>query len=554
MPVGSIIELYTTMLGWFMYDALWGLLTGTGLVLVPFIVAIIQTLVKASEQEEQSTGNFVKALEVRIYLMIGVMILAAQPTITLYPSKMVYNNVYCDPAGTDINLINKKTDEALFDDTGNTASNASNRFMGTINGSDIKIPLWWYLVSNLSNAVAYSLKMELPCNPDFRIMTTGISNTKILDPELLRELEQFQDDCWKKAVVTYLKEIKDPNYTIPRSIRNVEKDISWLGSKLFLTQAQYYRSERASSPNKQFFWRENSDSNVATKEQTGDRWVPFCHEWWSETYSANGINDGLRERTLEHIKADEEDSGWFKWLEYWDANGRGVTTADSVDDYLLQLALRNDRTLTTGLSKNYERDRGNIMGTADNFSDLIASVGIFFKSFPNRAEANTYRAAAPIIQSLIIMMFVMFLPLLMSFMLFDLAKVASVSVILFSVIFWGYIFELAEYIDNYLLSSIISGFRDTDLNDNGLTGITTIGKSMSTDDELALDVLKWISRMCYVLLPVVFTGLVGMVGFRFAGSIEGAISGMGRSSASAASSGASQVQGAAMGAARKYIK
>ncbi|BCD97750.1 conjugal transfer protein TraG N-terminal domain-containing protein [Marinagarivorans cellulosilyticus] len=553
MPVGSIIELYTTMLGWYMYDALWGLLTGTGLVLAPFAVAIIQTLIKGSEREEHKTGDFVKALEIRIYTMLAVMIIAAQPLVTLQPTKMVFNDVYCEPAGTDINLIDKKTEETIFDDAGNTAGNASNRFMSTINGSVINIPLWWYVVSNLSNAVAYSLKMELPCNPDFRLMTSGISNAKIKDPKLLRELEQFQDDCWKKAVVTYLKDSKDPSFTIPNTISNVEQDISWLGSRLFLTQAQYYPSERSSTPNEHLFWRETVDGPAASKEQTGDRWIPFCHEWWSEQYSASGIENGLRERTLDHIKT-EENSDWLKWLEYWAANATGMTSTASLDDYILLLALKNDAKLTNGLSKNYEQQKSFMNQSLDTLSDIVAYGGIFFKSIPNRAEANTYRAAAPVIQALIIMLFVMFLPLLMNFMLFDIGKVLGITVILFSVIFWGYLFELAEYIDNYLISSLISGFSDTSLNEDALAaanGISSLGSNMSSDDSLALSVLKWISRMSYILIPAVFTGLLGMVGFNFSSAITGAIGNMGRGSANAASSGASQAQSIVSGGVRK---
>ena len=72
MPVGSIIELYTTLLGWLMYDGLWDLMGGTGLLMVPFIVAIVQTIMDDNILKTDVSG-FVNALENRLYLMIFMM-------------------------------------------------------------------------------------------------------------------------------------------------------------------------------------------------------------------------------------------------------------------------------------------------------------------------------------------------------------------------------------------------------------------------------------------------------------------------------------------------
>lgn len=41
MVANTLLEIYTLMFGWNMYEAIWDVLVGSGLALVPFIVAII---------------------------------------------------------------------------------------------------------------------------------------------------------------------------------------------------------------------------------------------------------------------------------------------------------------------------------------------------------------------------------------------------------------------------------------------------------------------------------------------------------------------------------
>lgn len=61
MPVGSVLELYTSVLAWNLYGALWALLTNTGLVLIPFIATLVNTLLSLREANE--TSNLTALLE-----------------------------------------------------------------------------------------------------------------------------------------------------------------------------------------------------------------------------------------------------------------------------------------------------------------------------------------------------------------------------------------------------------------------------------------------------------------------------------------------------------
>ena len=41
MNVNSAIEIYTTVLGWFMYDGIWGVLADAGLLYIPIVAAVL---------------------------------------------------------------------------------------------------------------------------------------------------------------------------------------------------------------------------------------------------------------------------------------------------------------------------------------------------------------------------------------------------------------------------------------------------------------------------------------------------------------------------------
>src|SRR5690606_30439526 len=106
MPAASIIDLYTSLLAWYMYEAMWSFITGTGLVMLPFLIAIIKTVVEDSEKEKKVVRQFVRSLEFRMYSMLAVMVFCAQPTIILYTTNLEYTHLAC-VSSEDANAVIK---------------------------------------------------------------------------------------------------------------------------------------------------------------------------------------------------------------------------------------------------------------------------------------------------------------------------------------------------------------------------------------------------------------------------------------------------------------
>lgn len=534
MPVSSIIDLYTTMFGWYMYGAMWHVITGTGLIMAPFVAAIFQMLMEDSERERKDTKQFVRSLEFRIYSMVAVMVFAAQPYVILFPENMRYTHLACVAANDgESSILERRAEQISYGDTGTTADNHAGRFQASLNGQEVRIPLWWYFISRLSHALTLSMKLELPCNPDLRTMVDGLAGIRIHDDLLRREMAQFHKDCYRPSLVKYLRDSQQRDFTLPLPLlTNPEQELTWIGSRIFRDLDGYYNFYRASEPVTEFFWIESRDGMVADQYYAGDRGFPFCDEWWEPE---NSNIDGLRIRLLQYLKSQDEwqdeIQGYGRQFGWWGDSYMGTDSQRAQDDYLLQIALTSDASAAFAGRFNANVDQAS--GLWDNISQSVtggaARLGIFLGSVPQRVEAKTYRTAAPIVQAMILMFFIMFLPTLLTICMFDIGKLITLSVVCFTLIFWGFLFALCHYIENFFLEPLIASTSDSNWNQQQLMAAVAGQASGDSHSDVALSIsiIEWISRILYFLLPFIFTLFLGLVGHNIAGGIGNAIASWG---------------------------
>lgn len=527
MPVGSIIDLYTTVLAWYMYNATWSVLVGTGLVMLPFIVAVIRTIAEDSEKERKQTKQYVRTLEFRIYILFIVMLACAQPMITLHTDNMVYTHITCTIQNEGSDTLMRRYAERI--DYGNSGTNtddvAVRRFNTTLNNRESAVPLWWYMAGRLTHALTLSMKFELPCNPQFSNLVEGLSALRIEDDLLRSEVQQFHRDCWREANGKYMRERRDRNFTLPPSLRSdADAELNWIGSRIFINLDGYYNFFRATEPVTDFFWVESRDGAITDQYYSGDRGFPFCDEWWEPEMSTL---DGLRTRLLHYIKSQEafEDQldGYGGVWEWFSSLFSGTDSQRRRDDYLLRIALQSDARVAGNFDRDHSSRTGLMSGIAEDIITSTSNLGIWFKGLGNRAEAKTYRTAAPIVQAYLLMIIVMFLPILMILSGFSFPKIVGLSAMYCSVIFWGYLFAVAHYLDNFMIEALVAGRSDSEGNIRSLANFVAGGggllDNLSSDAAMSMRIIKWISRMAYVWLPVIFTVLMGMVGYRIASDI-----------------------------------
>jgi hypothetical protein len=102
-----------------------------------------------------------------------------------------------------------------------------------LNGQTAKIPAWWYLVHSLSKGVTHAAISSIPCGNDFRLLRFEVQHTKLIDPIIRQEVQEFASQCYAKS---YYK-LKNVNTSLPA--KTVDS-VNWIGSDYFLNTGGYY--------------------------------------------------------------------------------------------------------------------------------------------------------------------------------------------------------------------------------------------------------------------------------------------------------------------------
>lgn len=543
MPVGSTIELYTTVLGWLLYSAIWDVLANTGLILIPFIAAVLKVLLdtRDSAQEIEADG-LIRILETRIYIMLFVVFFAVQPQVNVNPAETTYSQYRCGVTASG--SLSKTLSELSYGSTNSTLDDSMPTFSVMLDARIPQSPLWWYLVTKLNHAITQAARQELPCQADLRTMGAGLSKLNIPDKSLKDELKDFFKDCWQPAVNQFRAEqLTDDD--LPEAYKDgvVYDDITWPGSKYFTSQSGYYDTLRANSRVAAFPYSPSRDSSKAPEPPSNSVGVdaggfPTCHEWWvghSSTSTSPNTEYGLRERLLENIKQDAlpndaEDSAG-SWWNFW-AEDKFATASDA-DDALIKTALNAESSDIELELTNRSTEYGGALGSAADqtfrgFRSLIGSAGLLISGATKAVEVEMVRQVAPMVQSMVLLIFTVGLPLFLLLSSYSLPSLVALSLLQFSIIFWGFLFSLAAWLDNFLLSGLWSS---ADQNANVLMDTLIPNTSGIGTQVLAI---TWVTWLLYTLAPLAFTYGLGVAGVRAGekitqvmGSESGAIGGAG---------------------------
>jgi hypothetical protein len=523
MPVGSTIELYTTILGWTMYSAIWDILAQTGLILIPFIVAIIKTLIDARESGvEAGADDLVRMMETRIYTMLFVVFFAVQPQINVNPAKTTYTQYRCGV--TPSKSLTKTMTELAYGDSQSTLDNSTAGFSVMLDARIPQAPMWWYLVTKLNHAITQAARQELPCQADLRTMGAGLSKMNISDKALKDELKVFYKDCWQPAINQF-RSAQMTDDDLPSAYKDgvVYDDITWPGSQFFTTQSGYYDTLRSKERVAAFPYSASRDSNKAPEPPPAAHGVdaggfPTCHEWWlgyPATGASFGSNYGLRDRLLTDIKEnalpeDAEDSAG-SWWNFW-SEDKFATTADA-DNALIRTTLQAESSdIELELTNGSSEFGGSLGQGADQvfrgMRSLLGGAGLLIGGATKAVEVEMVRQVAPMVQSMVLLIFTVGLPIFLTMGTYSLQSLMALTLLQFSIVFWGFLFSLAAWLDNFLLSGLWSS---ADKNINVLVDTLLPNTSGLGTQILAI---TWVTWLLYTLAPLAFTYGLGVAGIR----------------------------------------
>lgn len=465
MDVSSAIEIYTLVLGWLLYDGLWGLLADTGIVYIPLTVVIIKNFFGAWRQY----GNDGADASVRHNWadVIAIMVVLAVAGAPAFPvqSSTVSTLAACGEPQV----------------TGTNTSTAYDNAFAALDGRIAKVPLWWFGLLKISSGLNNGLIAVIPCSPDLRTLAYRLDNTRISDPELRREIELFSNDCFLKARAKFNAGLT----TLPAAYP--ADDINWIGSQYFLDTDGFYGNAninlaiRASEEIPGFPYNATRDTEYLPGFiPTYGR--PECKDWWT-----NGIQPRL--------------------LALVDTDALTQATADLGNSQLAQNALL--RTLLTPeqaiLGRNIAINSFSNNFAANNgvFAKGAAGVGLSYEVATFAPKIYALRQAAPIGQSMILMGIYAFLPFVMLFSGFSIEALFTVTVGLIGIKFLTPIWTLAVWLDNHMLEGL------------GIHWYSFL--TLQEDKANTLVILNLVSLLLFVVLPLLWFVVLGW-----------AVSGLGR--------------------------
>ena len=273
MEVGSAIELYTTLLGWILYDKLWDALVETGVAYIPFLALIVRNFALSWEKHGmEGAAASIRGMEIQLAAMLTVVALAGSPVISLQSSDLTYTA----PCG------------GVTVSGGNSGTGYDQTFQ--LGNNQATVPVWWRAVMAVSAGFSNAAIAATPCQGDLRRMDYRMGNTVIKDLDLKAQLDDFYQDCFLRARSQFIRQGQSLPSGYPPD------DIDWPGSQYFQDTDGYYNNAninlamRAHREIPNFPFDPARDAEYGGSSPSG--WgKPTCYEWWTgETESRMSIN------------------------------------------------------------------------------------------------------------------------------------------------------------------------------------------------------------------------------------------------------------------------
>jgi hypothetical protein len=417
--VQSYPELYTMLLGWGLYEKLWLLLTQTGIAYLPFIGIILRNITD-SYTTHDAGAQALRSMEINLITTILLIFFAVSPCIPLNAHAISY---------TPMCGINK--DKTVFPgDTGTTYDKAF-----AVPTENIHVPMWWYAVISVSEGMTHAANTMVGCVPDLRKMVTQVDTTQISDPEIKQQLQDFEIMCYMPARTQFNQDKQKNNSAhINRIQEDVKKygveDTEWMGSHGF--GDVYYRNLKSSRPIPGFTYDPSQDINAdVTHAHPPSYATPSCYDWWND--SSHGLKNNVYQ-ALPKSFSDE-----FK---------NYVNEAKAHDNVV--------KKIITNAANGYENANTTIGDMS--YSHLAATLGIWYHGLEEYPKLYAASQAAPIMQALLLLMIYVFLPFALVFSSYRGGGFIAGAILIFSVIFWGFIWHLVSWTDSALMQALYTNW------------------------------------------------------------------------------------------------
>ena len=193
--VGSLLEIYTTMYGWSLYNTFYDVLSITGVLYFPFLMALYKHWKEPvmSQNGKSASITSQQRMQYAVVSMIIVFSFAVLPFITLNISDITYHKA-CDDNGATVVTANT---------VGGAATKYSNN-IGSNTPGNVRIPAFWWFLLAFSSGVDNAATSSIACFEDLKGLDQQLRNITIKDESLRQEYARFANECFLPAKSRYL--------------------------------------------------------------------------------------------------------------------------------------------------------------------------------------------------------------------------------------------------------------------------------------------------------------------------------------------------------------
>lgn len=499
MEVGAAIDIYTTVLGWTLYDRLWEALADTGIAYLPFFGAVARHFVESWKDDgNQGAEQSVRGLEAQLAAMLAVAALTGAPALDVRVADLSHTAA-CGAA-----TVRGNDTGTLYDSAFKLGDQAA------------RVPVWWRAVMAVASGLSNVAVAAIPCAANLQQINYQIENSRIKDAGLRAQLALFDRDCYQPATAKFAREQK----TLP--VGYAEDDINWYGSKYFQDTAGFYDdpnvnlAPRVREEIPGFTYDATRDADLGGRPASG-LGRPTCKQWWADD------TVGLRKRLLDTLDP--------KALAAAKTAATGAATALAVEEALIKRT--SEKTLYVGTDT-----RSPTLNTGDTSLVIKATgmAGVLWDAIEKQATLWALKQAAPIAQSLILMAVYLCLPFVLVFSAYSMETVLVASLGIFALRFVTALWALATWVDNVMPKALgIEWWKQ--------------GSWLFSDNGPANVIVAMVGYLLFVGLPVIWFLVLGWAGHNLAaGGVVGSLTdGLGRAAAGGVRAGARLARGIGKG-------
>ena len=480
MTANSFLEYFLVLFGWMLNNALWNILISTGLFALPLVFKVLGIWLKVREEGADEGNKGVLALprvEHAMYVSFCVMLFCCIPLLPVDISTIKFDTSRAKQCGVSVPTPQNSGYKGLVND---------------FDGKTAEVPVWWYMLHMVSKGITQAMIASIPCGDQLRQMRFDVQNTKIRDPIVLQEVQDFADQCYSRS---YFK-LKNSNSQLSDATINA---VGWIGSSYFLNTSGYYDYYTSTSPRSQWPYDNARDSGYPDVGKGG---YPTCKQWWSD--GTNGLKARVLANIDESTKAELQrkfsTDEWEEMALRWLVSPRNVgLSGGSGDTYAV-----GSSDMTSGLTGNVTR--------------LVSTLGVGMKQAEALPGFDALKQALPMIQALLEMMIIIVIPVLMMFSAYEPKTVVTISFALFALMFITFWWELAGWLDDRIITILYQTMAE-----QGMMNLSApLAEFMSSPRDGWI--MNMVLGMMYVIFPAFWVGSLGWAGARIGSMVDSAMS------------------------------